>query len=186
MRCDGRCDCRLPGASRPCVCGRGTGRRTVKKLDSLRAAITGAVAYLPENPDRLLVFVDEGVTESNASRAQSYVIRYVARIVLLDFAGSTFALMGDITEWAKRNQPDIVQNPDTRQNGITFEADMLNHGAVDLSIRVPLTENVVVTVAPDGTRSYASVDDSAPGNFDTDSAAWLVDPVETILESRRR
>ncbi|AMU18879.1 phage tail protein [Burkholderia cenocepacia] len=158
----------------------------MKKLDSLRAAITGAVAYLPENPDRLLVFVDEGVVESNASRAQSYVIRYVARIVLLDFAGSTFALMGDITEWAKRNQPDIVQNPDTRQNGITFEADMLNHGAVDLSIRVPLTENVVVTVAPDGTRSYASVDDSAPGNFDTDSAAWLVDPVETILESRRR
>ncbi|AXF23498.1 phage tail protein [Burkholderia pyrrocinia] len=158
----------------------------MKKLDSLRAAITGAVAYLPENPDRLLVFVDEGVIESNASRAQSYVIRYVARIVLLDFAGSTFALMGDITEWAKRNQPDIVQNPDTRQNGITFEADVLNNGAVDLSIRVPLTENVVVKVAGDGTRSYASVDDSAPGNADVDSAVWLLDPVETILQARRR
>ncbi|WP_257828570.1 phage tail protein [Burkholderia glumae] len=158
----------------------------MKKLDSLRAAITGAVAYLAENPDRLLVFADEGVTESSASPAQSYVIRYVARIVLLDFAGSTFALMGDIVEWAKRNQPYIVQNPDTRQNGITFEVDVLNTGAVDLSIRVPLTENVVVTVAPDGTRSYASVDDSAPGNVDVDSAVWLVDPVETILADRRR
>ncbi len=157
----------------------------MKKLDSLRAAVTRAIPKLADDPDKMLAFIDEGVVESNASRAASYRLSYVARLVLLDFSGSTFALMAAITDWAKCNQPELVQNPERRKNGIAFEADVLNHATVDLSIRIHLTEGIVVAVAEDGSYTYTPIDDSAAGNVDTDSAAWLIDPAQAINAARR-
>jgi hypothetical protein len=92
---------------------------------------------------------------------------------MLDFAASTDALVAAIVAWAHRNQPDLFQNPANRAHGLTFEADMLNHAAADLSIRIKLTESVVVTTGAGGAREIQRVDDSIPANKDWDAAAWV-------------
>ncbi|MEX3614285.1 MAG: phage tail protein [Burkholderia gladioli] len=145
----------------------------MNKIDSLRDAIVAAIPGLSIDPDRLLVFMDEGHIVATAEPSASFEFRYTARLVMLEFSGSTAGLMAAIVAWAHRNQPDLFQNPDNRAHGLTFEADMLSHESADLSIRVKLTESVVVNAAPDGTWQTARVDDSVPGNDDWDPAAWV-------------
>ncbi|RQT09822.1 phage tail protein [Burkholderia contaminans] len=145
----------------------------MKKSDSLRAAITAAVPGLPENPDRLLMFVEGGHIAASPGQTASFEYRYFARLVMLEFGGSTDAVMGAIVLWAQANQPDLFQNRDNEAHGIEFEADVLNNNAVDLSVRVKLTESVVARVGDDGRRSFTHVDDSVPASTDWDSAAWV-------------
>ncbi|MBB5469171.1 hypothetical protein HDG32_005318 [Paraburkholderia sp. CI2] len=149
------------------------GARTMKKIDSLRAAITAAFPQLAENPDRLLVFIDNGSVTGTGTKSASFQWTYVAWLLLTDFTGDNDVLMAAILEWAKANQPDLLDNPDNATTGITFEADILNNACVDLSIRVRLVERAVEVQHEDGTRSFKRVDDSLPANINLDSAGWL-------------
>lgn len=145
----------------------------MKKSDSLRAAITAAVPGLPQNPDRLLVFVEGGHIAASPGQTASFEYRYFARLVMLEFGGSTDSVMGAIVQWAQANQPDLFQNRDNEAHGIEFEADVLNNSTVDLSVRVKLTESVVARVGENGQRTFTHVDDSLPANTDWDPAVWV-------------
>ncbi|NML31787.1 phage tail protein [Paraburkholderia antibiotica] len=145
----------------------------MKKIDSLRAAITAAYPRLADNPDSLMVFIDHGSVTGTATQSASFQWTYVAWLVLTDFAGDNDMLMSAILEWAKSHQPDLLENRDNASTGITFEADILNNACVDLSIRVRLVERAVEVRNADGTRSFKRVDDSLPGNINQDSAGWL-------------
>ncbi|WP_175773533.1 phage tail protein, partial [Paraburkholderia phenazinium] len=57
--------------------------------------------------------------------------------------------------------PDLVTNVDARSNGITFEVDILNNSTVDLSIKMQLSESVVVSMDASGKRTIEHVDDAA-------------------------
>jgi hypothetical protein len=150
-----------------------TGGHAMKKIDSLREAITTAYPRLAENPDSLLVFIDQGSVTGTGTKSASFQWTYVAWLVLTDFAGDNDMLMCAILEWAKSHQPDLLDNPDHATTGITFEADILNSDSVDLSIRVRLVERAIEVKRDDGTRSFKRVDDSLPANIDLDSAGWL-------------
>ncbi|MEX3555911.1 MAG: phage tail protein [Burkholderia gladioli] len=145
----------------------------MNKIEALREAIAAAVPGLIQNPDRLQLFVDDGRIVATAGPSVSFEYRYAARIVMLDFPGPTDAVMAAMVAWAHRYQPDLFQNRDNCEHGITFEADLLNHETADLSTRIKLTESVVVTERADGTRTFAHVDDSRPGNIDWDGAGFL-------------
>ena len=49
-----------------------------------------------------------------------------------------------ILGWASVNQSELLENLDKSAEGIKFEADVLDNSKVDLSIRLPLTERVIV------------------------------------------
>lgn len=117
----------------------------MKKPESLRRALTEAVPHLKKNPDALLVFLDEGRITSTAAPTLSFVYEYVLNIIVTDYAGHADSIVVPILAWLRRNQPEMLLNPELGRDGFKFEADILNHKTLDLSIKLTLTERVGVS-----------------------------------------
>ncbi len=120
------------------------------KPASLRAAIEAALPELKRNPDRLLVFIDEGGIRCTSATSLSFEYDYTLNLVVTDYAQHADTLMVPVLTWVAKNQPELLANPERQRDGIRFEADLLNKQSMDLSIRIMLTERVIVRTAPDG------------------------------------
>lgn len=131
------------------------------KPASLRAALVAAIPSLKVNPDALTVFIDRGSIAATGGRSLSFEYRYLCNALLLDFAGEADDVFIALVAWVRENQPDLVTNLDERANGITYEIDILSNSTVDISIKLTLTESVVVSVDADGKRTVTHVDDAA-------------------------
>lgn len=114
------------------------------KPASLRAALTAALPDLATHADRLLVFIDEGSVRCTAAESLSFEYGYTLRVVVTDYAQHADTVIVPLLRWVATHQPDLLANYDRHPDGITFEADLLSHGAMDLSIMLKLTERVVV------------------------------------------
>lgn len=113
------------------------------KPASLRTFLTAANPELARDPDRLLVFIDEGSLQATYAPGLSFEYAYTLNLVFTDYAGHPDAIMVPLLIWLTEHQPELLANPDNRDK-ITFEADILANDAVDLSIKIPLTERVGV------------------------------------------
>lgn len=119
------------------------------KPDSLRAHLTAAMPELATDPDRFLVFIDEGSLVSTFAGGLSFEYRYTLNLVLTDFTLHPDALMVPLLIWLRTHQPELLANPDRREQ-IAFEADLIDNARIDLSVRLPLTERVGVHPRGDG------------------------------------
>ncbi|KAG0167059.1 hypothetical protein DFQ30_006426 [Apophysomyces sp. BC1015] len=145
----------------------------MNKPASLRAAIEAELPSLAVSPDRLTVFIDQGSLAATGAKGLSFEYRYVCHVLLLEFGGDSDTLFIAILEWVRANQPDLVLNPDARAHGITYEIDILDNKTADVSIKLQLTESVVVKVNDDGTRTVEHVDDSQhPDGITWTGQAW--------------
>lgn len=113
------------------------------KPASLRTFLTAANAELARDPDRLLVFIDEGSLRATYAPGLSFEYGYTLNLVFTDYAGHPDAIMVPLLIWLRQHQPELLANPDNRDK-LQFEADILANDAVDLSIKIPLTERVGV------------------------------------------
>lgn len=113
------------------------------KPDSLRAHLTAAIPGLARDPDQLQVFIDRGTLVATAAPGLSFEYRYTLNLVFTDYAGHPDAVMVPLLAWIATEQPELLANPALRDQ-IGFEADILAHDLIDLSITVPLTERVGV------------------------------------------
>lgn len=113
------------------------------KPASLRDYLTTANPELARDPDRLLVFIDEGSLQATYAPGLSFEYAYTLNLVFTDYAGHPDAIMVPLLVWLRTHQSELLANPDNRDK-ITFEADILANDAVDLSIKIPLTERVGV------------------------------------------
>ncbi|AKC78752.1 tail protein [Xanthomonas arboricola] len=118
------------------------------KPASLRAHLVAALPDLARDADRLLVFIDAGLV-STFQPGLSFEYQYTLNLILTDYAGHPDSVMLPLLEWVQVNQSELLSNP-ARRGDIAFEADILANDAVDLSIKLPLTERVVVTAKNDG------------------------------------
>lgn len=116
----------------------------MKKPASLRAALAAALPELARDPDRLLVFIDAGSIRSTLAAGLSWEYAYTLNIILTDYAGHPDAVIVPILQWVRVNQSELLDNVDEREHGITFEADILDSGSVDMAIKLMLTERVAV------------------------------------------
>lgn len=132
----------------------------MNKPNSLRSALVAALAQLAAAPDQISVFINDGTIAATGTRTPSFEYRYECEILIRDFIGSADDVMIAVIEWVRENQPDLVTNPDERREGMTFIADILSNNAVDLAIKLKLTESVVVGTDEQGRRTVAHVDDS--------------------------
>ncbi|CAJ8346016.1 bacteriophage tail completion protein R [Burkholderia pseudomallei] len=133
----------------------------MNKPNSLRAALVAALPQLSASPDQLLVFVNEGRIEATGTRTAPFDYEYECEIIIRDFVGSADDVMIAVVEWARSNQPDLVTNRDERRDGMTFVADILSNNAVDLGLKVKLSESVVVGTDEAGNRTVEHIDDAA-------------------------
>ena len=114
------------------------------KPTSLRAHLKAAIADLTQNPDKLLVFADEGNTVATGTGSLSFEYRYKLNIIITDYCGDADAIMVALLAWIEIHQRDLLDNADLRKTGIGFDVDFNNHQTIDLSIKLALTERVVV------------------------------------------
>lgn len=123
----------------------------MNKPESLRAHLVAAIPELKRNPDRLLVFVDNGSMRSTAAPGLSFEYSYTLNLILTDFAGHPDAIAIPLFAWVLVNQRELMENLERGRDAIKFEADILDKKKVDLSITLPLTERVIVKRQADGT-----------------------------------
>lgn len=114
------------------------------KPNSLRQHLAAAIPELQRDPDRLLVFADEGNVVASATASLSFEYRFKLNLIVTDYAGDADAIMVALIAWLKVHQLDLMANEERRKNGIGFEVDFNNHETVDISIKLELTERVAV------------------------------------------
>ena len=133
----------------------------MNKPKHLRQALNKAVPYLQANPDKLHIFIDNGSLVTTAAPSMSWEYRYVLNLVVEDFSGDQNLLMAPIITWLQVNQSDAINNPELREKLFSFEVDILNNGACDISINLQLTELVIVT-SEGYIKSVVAVDEPEP------------------------
>ena len=116
----------------------------MNKPESLRAHLLATVAEFKHNPDRLLIFIDNGKVRCTAAATLSFEYSYDLQIILTAFAGHPDSVMLPVLGWISINQPELLENYEKMQTGIQFEADILDKDKVDLGLTLRLTERVVV------------------------------------------
>lgn len=122
----------------------------MNKPNSLREHLLTAVAGLKKNPDRLLIFIDVGSVRCTAAKGLSFEYTYSLQVLLTDFAGHPDSVFIPVLEWLRLQQPDLLTNLERGKDAIAFEADILDGGKVDMSLKLPLTERVIVKRLDDG------------------------------------
>ncbi|EZQ18953.1 tail protein [Halopseudomonas bauzanensis] len=122
----------------------------MNKPESLRKHLEAAVPGLRNNPDRLLVFVDNGTLRSTAAPGLSFEYAYTLNLIFTDFAGHPDSIAIPLFAWLLVNQRELMENPRLAQEAVQFEADILDNKKVDLSITLALTERVIVKRLADG------------------------------------
>ncbi|MCC7632581.1 phage tail protein [Stenotrophomonas rhizophila] len=120
------------------------------KPGSLRDHLLAAVPGLLDSPDRLLVFVEDGKVQSSYEPGLSFQILYTLSLILTDYAGSPDSVMLPLLQWVTRHQPELLANP-AHRDGIAFDVDVLANDLVDVALKLPLSERVVVVAQADGT-----------------------------------
>ena len=116
----------------------------MKKPQSLRNFIAGAIPELQIDPQRLKMFVESGNIVARSGETLSFEYRFTVRLIVLDYAGSLDLFAIPMLAWLNTYQPDLLQNKDKAAKGLRFDVEVLANDKVDLVIEVDLTEAVIV------------------------------------------
>lgn len=156
----------------------------MNKPESLRAHLLATISELKHNPDRLLIFIDNGKIRCTAAANLSFEYTFDLQVILTDFPGHPDSVMLPVLGWLKVNQADLLENLNKSAKGIQFEADILDNSKVDLSLTLPLTERVIVGNDTDGNttihhpgepqRTAAFLDPAWMSGAQRSSSEWIV------------
>lgn len=113
------------------------------KPQLLRQHLVAAVPALEKDPERLLIFVEGGGLAAGFATGLSFEYRYTLDLVITDYAGSPESVMVPLLQWLTRHQPELLSNA-AKRGELRFEVDVLAGDLVDLSVKIPLTERVLV------------------------------------------
>jgi hypothetical protein len=114
------------------------------KPNSLRAHLSALLPDLRQDPDKLLIFVDNGHIVAMGSESRSFEYRYQLNLIFTDFTGDEDTIMVPLIDWLATHQPDLLNNHATREKAIRFDVDYNNHQSVDISLEIDLSESVKV------------------------------------------
>ena len=114
------------------------------KADLIRDILETTVPSLKTSPDKMEIYIDEGLIVGTGSHSASFEYQYTLNIIIKDFAQSPNMIVVPIMEFIRENQTELVDNPDRRKDGFKFIADKNNHDSIDLAIYLKLTERVIV------------------------------------------
>lgn len=145
------------------------------KPAAIRKAITDANHDLRRDPDRLLVFIDEGRVVCRGSHNLSFEYQYTLNIIVMDYPHHADRIILPALAWLRRHQPDIFENHDRSNEAIRFEVEFLSQQSADISLKIDLTERVIV--AHDGAKltAHHSIHDEHPDLPKEDVAVEVID-----------
>lgn len=120
------------------------------KHDQLRAYLTAALPELARNPDKLLIYMTGGRLVMRYGDNIGFEYRARLQVDVLDFPGQPAEFFLPFLLWVRRHEPAVLENHDTGEQQIQFEIDVVDGGAVDISITMPMSEAVDVLPRTDG------------------------------------
>jgi len=139
----------------------------MNKLQQLREHLLTHIPELKKSPECLLTFVDKGKVVSNRL-SLCFEYDYTANVIVTDFTGDADKVMVVLLAWYQQHQQDKCFPAN-----IEFEADILNNKAVDLSIKITLTERVIV--AKNASGQIESIIHPPEPILDFETFAWPAD-----------
>ncbi|PZW46375.1 phage tail protein [Pseudomonas sp. URMO17WK12:I2] len=142
----------------------------MNKPNSLREHLLAKVPSLAQNPDRLLIFIDEGTLRCTSAASLSWEYGYTLQVILTDFAAHPDTVMLPLLGWLTVHQNELLANLTKSAEGIAFEADVLDGNTIDLALKLPLTERVVVGKDEAGATTLTHPAEPQPMQAFTDSA----------------
>lgn len=116
----------------------------MKKAQSLRNFLSGAIPELQTDPQRLKMFVETGNIVARSGDTLSFEYRFTVRLIMLDFSASLDLFAVPLLAWLSTYQPDVLQNKDKAAKALRFDVEVLANDKLDLVIEVDLTESVIV------------------------------------------
>jgi len=134
----------------------------VNKPNSLREHLLAVVPDLAHNPDRLLIFIDDGTLRCTSAASLSWEYVYTLQVILTDFAGHPDSVMLPLLGWISVHQNELLANLEKSAQGIGFEVDVLDASKVDLAISLPLTERVIVAKNDQGSTTLTHPQEPQP------------------------
>lgn len=144
----------------------------MNKTDSLRAALDASSHWLRTHPDKLLVFAEDGHISARLGGSTSYEVVYTLNLIATDFPEDPATLIVPILRWLAVNQPEALLNQQNGNRVIEFDADILNHTTIDLSLKLQLTERVIITTDPNTGAVSATYADEPPLDPYQDVSSW--------------
>lgn len=117
------------------------------KPASLRAAIIALQPDLARDPEKLLMWVDQGSIVSHSTETLGFAYRYRLNVILVEFAGEPSVIMLAVTRWLRDNQPERLV---PGREAFAIEVDLIDSKTVDLQLQLQLDENVSVRAREDG------------------------------------
>ena len=120
------------------------------KHDILRTYLVDQLPELARNPDKLLIYMTGGRLVARYGANLGFEQRAKLAIDVLGFTGSPAQFFLPLVLWLRRYEPAVLQNHDKGDEQIAYEIDILDNGAVDISVQLPMSEAVDVLPQPDG------------------------------------
>lgn len=140
----------------------------MKKLQDLREYLLTRIPQLATNPDQLLTFVEDGkIHFYPGDWYGNYTHEYLMpiQLVITDWRHPVDDIMLPVLEWLSVREPGF--DP---KSTISFDAEIIDKETTDLSIKLNVTERVIVKFA-NGVRTITNVLPEAPLQMNPD-AQW--------------
>ena len=81
----------------------------MNKPNSLREHLLAKVPGLAQNPDRLLIFIDEGTLRCTSAASLSWEYGYTLQVILTDFAAHPDTVMLPLLGWLTVHQLPLTE-----------------------------------------------------------------------------
>lgn len=120
----------------------------MEKPERLKRVLLRAVPGLKAAPERLSIFVDKGRIGATAGADLSFRYHYTLNVVVQDYSGDVDALMVPVLAWLAEEQPDLFLGD--KREPFSFDAELLEQGAHDVSIDIELSESVRIVAREGG------------------------------------
>lgn len=115
------------------------------KPESLRRALLAYVPELSQDPEKMLIFADRGHLITTGANGDSWEYSYQLTIMIQDFAGDMDLLAATVLDWLSKEQPDLLKNPQGRERGVRFEAQLMTSELADVQLELDVSEPVIRT-----------------------------------------
>jgi len=137
----------------------------MRKAQLIRELLAASIPHLRQNPEALQVFINKGRIVATAGRSTSFEYHYTLELLITDYAADPDTLMVPLVGWMAIHQQEAFANADLRVQAFQFEAEAIDHQSYDISIKLTLTERVIVRQRDGGLEAKHCDDQPPEGSY---------------------
>ena len=148
----------------------------MKKPTTLRQHLLARLPSLQNDPKRLVILVENGriavtgkapitlkkpgdATSAQAVPLRSFMYRARYEVYVMDYTGCPSDITAAVVEWVQNNQPDLMDNANFQENGLSFDVEFVSTKAINMLIVLEgITENIAVSDGPNKKQGARTTD----------------------------